>query len=438
MSGFVVDLRIAWHSLLQHGRRTLFLAGAIAAVACMFVLLWALLNGIRQTLVDSATTLITGHINVGGYYKLMPGHAAPVVTDYQEVVQVVRRTVPELEYVVQRGRGWAKIISDHGGMQRGVGGIDVADELEFQRSVTLVSGDIAELAQPNTLLVFEEQARKLQLHVGDTVTVMAQTSRGVTNTLDCRIVAVAHDVGLLSQWNVYVSNDTLRSLYQLRSNVTSVIMVHLRSPDLGQVGKITERLRSALAERGYRMMPADARPFWQKLEGITREDWTGQKLEVSTWQDELSFIMWTLQAVQGFSGLLLLILIAISITGVMNALWVAIRERTREIGTLRAIGMQRGGVLRLFLLEAFLLGLLGAALGVGIGLACATVINQVQLPVPLSMQLFLMRGTLWLLVTPQLLVATVAALACVTSSASLIPALRAARLTPVHAMERFR
>ena len=38
--------------------------------------------------------------------------------------------------------------------------------------------------------------------------------------------------------------------------------------------------------------------------------------------------------------------------GIMNTMWIAIRERTREIGTLRAIGMQRRAVLWMFLLEA--------------------------------------------------------------------------------------
>ena len=44
-------------------------------------------------------------------------------------------------------------------------------------------------------------------------------------------------------------------------------------------------------------------------------------------------------------------------------MWIAIRERTREIGTLRAIGMQRGGVLWMFLLESLLLGLFGTLAG---------------------------------------------------------------------------
>ena len=78
-----------------------------------------------------------------------------------------------------------------------------------------------------------------------------------------------------------------------------------------------------------------------KFETVNREDWTGQKLDVTTWEDEISFMTWTLTALQGLSFVLIVILIAIIVIGIMNTMWIAIRERTREIGTLRAIGMQR-------------------------------------------------------------------------------------------------
>ncbi len=69
--------------------------------------------------------------------------------------------------------------------------------------------------------------------------------------------------------------------------------------------------------------------------------------------------------------MLLFILLVIVVIGIMNTLAIAIRERTREIGTLRAIGMQRRAVLRLFLLESALLGLAGVVGGalVGVGLS---------------------------------------------------------------------
>ena len=67
--------------------------------------------------------------------------------------------------------------------------------------------------------------------------------------------------------------------------------------------------------------------------------------------------------------MLVILLMVIVAVGIMNTMWIAIRERTREIGTLRAIGMQRTQVLWMFLIEAFLLGLAGTAAGRGLGAA---------------------------------------------------------------------
>ena len=90
-------------------------------------------------------------------------------------------------------------------------------------------------------------------------------------------------------------------------------------------------------------MDPDPRAFWLKFETVNREDWTGQKLDVTTWEDEISFIQWTVTAHRPGSPCTLIgVLLVIIVVGIMNTLWIAIRERTREIGTLRAIGMQRG------------------------------------------------------------------------------------------------
>ena len=176
-----------------------------------------------------------------------------------------------------------------------------------------------------------------------------------------RVVAIAKDIGLLSKWNVFVPAETMRALYQLNvRRPPAAIHLHLEDPCQWPPA-IAARLRSALATAGYRVMEADPRPFWMKFETVTREDWTGQKLDVTTWEDELSFLTWTLDVLNGLTLVLLIILIAIVVTGIMNTMWIAIRERTREIGTLRAIGMQRGGVLRMFLCESVLLGLIGTA-----------------------------------------------------------------------------
>jgi putative ABC transport system permease protein len=437
MGALFLDFRIALMNLIEHGRRTFFLGGAIAVVTSMFVLLGALSNGISHALVDTATTLASGHLNVGGFYKVTAGQAAPLVSDYPKVRELLTKVVPELDFMVVRGRGWGKLVSDQGSMQGGIGGIDIAQEPNFKSVLKIISGDIDELAQPNTILIFEAQAKKLGLTVGDALTISAQTTRGVANTIDCRVVAIAQDIGLLSQWNVFVQSEALRTLYQLNDRTTGVLQMHLKAGAVDNLVPIAARLRKSLEDAGYRVMEPDPRAFFFKFQTVSREAWTGQKLDVTTWQDELSFMMWTMNALQGLSALLLIILVAIVVTGIMNTLWIAIRERTREIGTLRAIGMPRFGVLRMFLIETTLLGVLGATAGVVLGSAIALAINAAHIHVPLSVQLFLMRDTVVLALEPSSLLSAVILITVVTGAAALYPSMRAARLKPVDAMAHF-
>src|ERR687891_423722 len=97
---------IADRNLLTHRRRTLMLGGAIAAVTALLVLVMALSTGVSETLVRSSTTVLTGHLNVGGFYKVTSGSSAPVVTDYQKVEQIIREKIPEVAWIVNRGRGF--------------------------------------------------------------------------------------------------------------------------------------------------------------------------------------------------------------------------------------------------------------------------------------------------------------------------------------------
>ena len=437
MSKLFVDLTIAFRNLVQHRRRSLFLGTAIAAVTALLVLLSGLSTGVRETMIDTATTLSTGHVNVGGFYKVTAGQAAPVVTNYKKVLAVVEKTVPEMAFAVHRGRGWAKLVSDTGSMQAGITGIDIKSEPKFSSVLQLESGKLDDLAQPGTILLFDNQAEKLGVKVGDALTISAPTTRGTNNTIDVRVVAIAHSLGLLSTWNCFIPIESLRALYQINQDSTGVIQIMLNRKDFDHIPAIAARLRQALDQAGYRIMEPDPRAFWMKFQSVSREDWTGQKLDVTNWEDEISFMTWTLKALQGLSAVLIVILVAIIIIGIMNTMWIAIRERTREIGTLRAIGMHRREVLWMFLLESLMLGLLATIAGVLVGAAVAAGLNAAHVPVPTGLQFFLMSPHLHLSVHGSLLVRSVVTITLVTGVAAFYPSLKAARSRPVVAMSHF-
>ena len=429
----LVDLQVAARNLTRHTRRNLFLATALATVTGLLVLLGALTAGIEGAMMESATTLMTGDVNVGGFFKVTSGSAAPLVSGYHKVLEATRAAVPEIEYFTVRGRGWAKAVSDSASMDLVLGGVDIANEPAVRRVLQPLAGTLDELARPNTMLLFQGQAERLKVGVGDVVTLSAPTERGVNNTVDLRVVVVVKNVGIMSAFSAFMQADTLRGLYGLSPDATGAI--HLFLKDRDQSNLVAARLREEFQRQGWRVMEPDPQPYYMKLfQSVPSEDWTGQKLDVTTWEDELGQFKQFIWGIKVFTGLLVFILMVVIVIGILNTLAIAIRERTREIGTLRAIGMQRRKVLWLFVLETFLLGLSGCASGALGAAALAAALNAAAIHVPEAVQLFLSQEHLTFALKAGAAVSDVLLLTLVTVVASLGPALRAARLKPITAM----
>ncbi|WP_224369346.1 ABC transporter permease [Hyalangium versicolor] len=425
-------LLIAFRNLLAHTRRTALLGAAIAGVTGVLVILMGVSNGMQATMLESATTLMSGHINVGGFYKVTAGQSAPVVTQYPKLIQEIRQDVPELDYISQRGRGWAKLVSDTGSVQVGVAGMDVESEPGFRKVVQLREGKLDDLNQPGTILIFEEQAKKLDVKVGDTLTLSAPTMRGTNNTLDVRVVAIAANIGMMSSWNTFVPSKSLRDLYQLKDDATGAIFLYLK--DMKAIPAVQQRLREKLAAGGYTLMDNDPRAFWMKFDVVNREGWTGQKLDITNWEDEISFVKWVVSALNAITGGLTFLLLVVIAVGIMNTLWIAIRERTREIGTLRAIGMQKGRVLVMFLTEAFMLSFTATVTGAAAATALCMFINWRQVVAPQVVQVMLLTEHWFLKVEPGSVVFAVTLITVASMLVSLIPSFLAARMKPVTAM----
>jgi ABC-type lipoprotein release transport system permease subunit len=423
---------IALRSLFQHRVRSALLGGAIAVVTGLLVALTGVSEGMRSTLLVSATTLMSGHVNVAGFFKATASQSAPVVTDYKKLLAVVKAEVPELDYVVQRGRGWAKLVSDTRSMQVGIGGIDVVNEPGFRKVVQLKEGSLDGLARDDGLLLFEEQARKLEVKVGDKLTFAAPTFRGTNNTIDVTVVAIAANIGMLSTWNTYMSDKGLRRLYQLNDETTGALQLYLK--DIKDVKVVQERLRKALGARGYELLEPDARPFFAKFDSVNRESWTGQKLDVTNWEDETSFVQWFVTILTVTFTAVIFVLVVIIAVGIMNVMWITIRERTREIGTLRAVGMQRTSVLAMFVTEGFLLGLFGTVSGIALGLGVSAALNAAHIMLPKGAQLVLMSDHL--IITPTLfwVVFAVTFITGAITAISVFPSFLAARMKPINAM----
>lgn len=138
-------------------------------------------------------------------------------------------------------------------------------------------------------------------------------------------------------------------------------------------------------------------------------------------------------AIAAFISLIILLIVLFT---VVNTVGMSVMERTSEIGTSRALGVRRGGVRRLFVIEGALLGMIGATVGVVAAQLVAVLFNRAGLtwtppgqssPVPLEVMTSGVSALLLRVWFGLVIAATIAAV---------IPANRAARLAVVDALRR--
>ncbi len=111
---------------------------------------------------------------------------------------------------------------------------------------------------------------------------------------------------------------------------------------------------------------------------------------------------------------------------VINTMIMSVNERTREIGLKKAIGASDGEIIREFVSEAALLGLIGGLVGLGLGTGFANLLNEATAEA--------LGGTSIFSVTPRLAVIAVSFAMGLGAIAGLYPAWNAARLNPVEAL----
>jgi putative ABC transport system permease protein len=234
-------------------------------------------------------------------------------------------------------------------------------------------------------------------------------------------------------WNIFVPKQVLRDLYGYNDNTTGAVQVYLNEPR--DADAIRVELADKLVEAGFDLMEYMPAPFWQKFEIVSGEDWTGQRLDLTTWRDEITFMTWAVTAIDSISITLIGILLVIIIVGIINTMFISVRERTREIGSLRAIGMRRRRVLIMIMTEAFLLGLFASTVGSLLGAGIASTLDRVGVPIPEgAMRSVLMSDTLHLVVESSQLISAILTFTIITMLAALIPATRAANMQPVTAI----
>ncbi|MDQ7773745.1 MAG: ABC transporter permease [Elusimicrobiales bacterium] len=178
--------------------------------------------------------------------------------------------------------------------------------------------------------------------------------------------------------------------------------------------------------------------YKKKYQEIARDKHRGTTVDVSTMYETASDILKLEHVLNVITLSAVLILFFIILLGVVNTLRMTIRERTREIGTARAIGMQRRDVRDLFLLETLLLTVFSSAAGVLAGFGAMALISApVFHPKDNPLGMLLVDGRVYFLPTFAGIAASVLLIIAIALATAWFPARRAAAMSPAQALRHY-
>lgn len=118
----------------------------------------------------------------------------------------------------------------------------------------------------------------------------------------------------------------------------------------------------------------------------------GLTAKVVDWQAASGVVGQLALLVRAILYIAIFIIFAVALVIINNSMLMATMERVREIGTLRAIGAQRGFVMAMFLLETVVLGLLAGAIGALVGAGLVTWMGTVGIPAANEIMVFIFSG----------------------------------------------
>lgn len=163
----------------------------------------------------------------------------------------------------------------------------------------------------------------------------------------------------------------------------------------------------------------------------------GLGLQAVTWREASGLVGQFVTVVRVVLYVALLIIFAVAIVIINNSMVISTLERVNEIGTLRALGAQRGFVRAMLLIETTFLAVLAGAAGALVGVGVVWLLGAVGVPAPNDVLVFLFGGPrLYPTLGVGNVVLALVVIAAVSLVATLYPARLATRVPPVVAMQR--
>lgn len=352
----MIWFHLAWRNVLANRRRSLLAICAVAAAAIALILYGNYINAIRAGLQYSTIHGGTGHLQLsgrGGFdsYSDQPLQFAVTKQQYDALLNAtdqmkdVRRVVPRLQFSGLVSNG-PRTMSFSGQ------GIDpVAERNAFGSRQTIVAGKALDgRSAQDSVILGVELARRLGVKPGDFVTVLSPTVSGALNAMDFSVTGL--ETTGTPQTDLFYLRAPLPAVQSLMAT-DRVSMVAILLDEDADVTYSEKRILAAV--------PGLEARDWLQLTPIYQQ-------VVKLYEDQFKV----------FGSFIVLV----TLFGLATLILTSVLERTREIGTLRALGIGKFTVRRIFLFEGFLIAVIGLSVGTALGAGLSNLANALHLTMP--------------------------------------------------------
>jgi len=434
---------MALRNLNRQKRRTYLLAGAIAFGVAIVTLINGFAGSFVENVSENFSQLLAGHIFVSGRERLPDGRERRIISSDDVLIDTLESLdLPVVTYT-KRSEFTGGLLFQGSSVRQSVVGADWDQEDFLRERLVLTSGSFENMLRTNQagrrngIILTEAIATRLNVEIDDRIVVRMQTLDGQQNVGEFSVAAISYDPGLFGQLSAYADLDYVNELLVVPEGSYQTLGIFLENLD--QIEPAVDRYYAALDERVQLFERSDPQddeenPVAQLFQESEDEDWEGTRYRVYTLNDVLSEVDQIVDLLNQTALVILIVLFVIIMIGITNTFRMIMYERVREIGTMRALGMQRRRVLGNFLLEALFLALGGVIAGLALAGVTMLVLSQIYLGLDSPIFILLKNGYFTFTVLPSQVLLNTFIVASLTILAAFIPSRKAAHMAPVDAL----
>jgi putative ABC transport system permease protein len=431
---------MALRNLGRQKKRSIPLGAAIAFGVLIVTVINGFAGAFMQNVSENFANLAAGHLFVTGSEKAASGKTLSVIRDGSVLMDALKASGIPAKYITRRSPASGTLIFESRKTPLMIQGVDFSVETYLPERLTTVQGSLSAMSDRQGLVLSEPTAARLGAEIGDRLIFQLTTLTGQQNVGDLTLVAITPDIGLMSGYSAYANLSYLNELLDLGAGEFMSFGVYL--PSLDGMDRYATEFTTALKERATVKERDPAQTDDSPMSRMSMffgsdtdaETWEGVRYSVTTLNDLLSSVKQIVGVLNGVSLGVLLVLFLIIMVGILNTFRMTMYERIREIGTMRAVGMQRTQVRNLFLLEALFLALAATVVGIALAGLAMAIISAFDLGVNSPLFIVLKNGHLSFSVPIWQAARNIAIITLLTLVAALLPARAAARLEPAQAL----